>query len=72
LHYYFALLFYFEEILYTLIKNIVFIIFVCNIFNSLKALNQLLFLIENNFRESISRNSLFSSLRSNQFANQFD
>jgi hypothetical protein len=68
LHYYFALLFYFEEILYTLFKNIVSIIFVYNIFNFLKTLNQLLSLIEDNFRESILRNLLFSSLRSNQFA----
>jgi len=65
LHYYFALFFYFEEILYTLFKDIVFIIFICNMSNSLKASNQLLSLIENNFRESILRNSLFSSLRSN-------
>jgi len=39
LHYYFALLFYFEKILYTLFKDIVFIIFVYNIFKFLKALN---------------------------------
>jgi len=72
LHYYFALLFYFEEILYILFKDIVFIIFICNISNSLRALNQLLSLIKNNSRKFILRNLLFSSLRSNQFASQFN
>jgi len=72
LQYYFVLLFYFEEIFYILFKNIVFIIFVCNISNSLKVSNQLLSLIENNFCEFILRNLLFSNLRSNQFASQFN
>jgi len=72
LHYHFALLFYFDEIFYTLFKDIVFITFVCNMFNSSKASNQSLSLIEDNFCESILRNSLFSSLSFNQFANQFN
>jgi len=71
LHYHFALLFYFEEILYTLFKDIVSITFVCNMSNFSKASNQSLSSIEDNSRESISRNSPFSSLRSNQFVSQF-
>ncbi len=40
--------------------------------NSPRASNQSLSSIEDNSRESISRNSLSSSLRSNQFVSQFD
>ncbi len=39
--------------------------------NSSRALNQLSSLNEKNSSESISRDSLFSSLHFNQFANQF-
>ena len=70
MHYHFALLFYFEEILYTLFKDIVSITFVCNMSNSPRASNQSLSLIEDNSRESISRNSPSSSLRPNQFVSQ--